>query len=80
MTLGIAQLPSMVLVAGTELLLQGQPFILFSLLLLQGHLALQAERLRLGRRLALQLCAEPPGLYLPSQGHQQADADQSTDH
>ncbi|SDR40984.1 hypothetical protein SAMN04490186_6192 [Pseudomonas grimontii] len=75
--LGIAQLPSMVLVADTELLLQGQPFVLFSLLLMQGRLALLAERLCMGRSLALKLCRQPPGLYLPSHRHQQANADQS---
>lgn len=75
--LGIAQLPSMVSVADTELLLQRQPFVLFSLLLTQGCLALLAEHLCMGGRLTLKLRTQPPGLYLPSHRHQQANADQS---
>lgn len=45
MTLCIAQLPSMLLVNGAELLLQGQPFVVFGLLLTQGRLILLTERL-----------------------------------
>ncbi|SAM35880.1 hypothetical protein BN1864_LIB5394:05927 [Pseudomonas sp. 1 R 17] len=74
--MGIAQLPSMVLVAGTELLLQGQPFVLFSLLLMQGRLASLAERLCMGRSLALKLYPQAPGLDLPGHRHQQASTDQ----
>ena len=77
MTLCIAQLPSMLLVDGAELLLKRQPFVLLRLLLAQSYLALLAERLCMGRSLALKLCRQPPGLYLPSHRHQQANADQS---
>ncbi|PUB43930.1 hypothetical protein SAMN05660912_01539 [Pseudomonas sp. LAMO17WK12:I1] len=74
--LGIAQFPGMMLVAGTELLLQGQSFVLFSLLLMQGRLALLAERLRMGRSLTLKLSPQAPGLDLPGHRHQQASTDQ----
>ena len=70
MTLGIAQFPGMLLVTGTELLLQGQPFVLFSLLLLQDCLNLQCRQ-------AFNLHPLPPRLHLPDNSHQQADTDQA---
>jgi len=77
MTLCIAQLPSMLLVDGAELLLKRQPFVLLRLLLAQSYLALLAERLRLGRRLRLKLRTITPGLHLPHERAQQAHADQA---
>lgn len=73
--LGIAQLLSMLLIAGTELLLQGQPFVLLQLLLLYDRQALLTERLSMCGRLPLKLRAISPGLYLPHHRRQQANAD-----
>ncbi|TWC74889.1 hypothetical protein FBY10_101596 [Pseudomonas sp. SJZ103] len=59
----------MVLGAGTELLLQGQPFVLLYLLLAQGCLGLLTERLGMDSRLPLQLRPQSPSLYLPGHRH-----------
>lgn len=48
MTLDIAQLPGMLLIADIELLLQGQSFVLFSLQLMQARQVLLAQYLRMG--------------------------------
>ncbi|ONH55352.1 hypothetical protein SAMN04490182_0402 [Pseudomonas cedrina] len=69
MTLGIDQLPGMSYVAGSELLLKGQPLVLRELLLMQSGLDLCYRQMFNPRRV-------PPCLHLPDNRHQQAYADQ----
>ena len=60
----------MLLITGIELLLQGLPFGLFGLLLMQGSL-------RLCCRQAFNARPISPRLHLPDNSHQQSYADQA---